>query len=66
MYKNLIFLFSENQKNNFGTFENHHRGPYFDGAIFASWKQKIKIHILGHNPAVLACKVNSSRMEKNK
>ena len=28
--------------------------PYFDGTNFASWKYKIKIHILGHNPAVWA------------
>ena len=32
----------------------HHRGPYFDGTNFASWKHKMKIHILGHNPAVWA------------
>ena len=43
----------------------HRRGPYFDGTNFASWKHKMKMHILGHNPAVwaivcvLACKVNS-------
>ena len=48
----------------------HCRGPYFDGTNFASWKHKMKMHILGHNPAVgllcvLACKVNSS-MEGNR
>ncbi|SPT18275.1 unnamed protein product [Triticum aestivum] len=33
--------------------ENYHRrGPYFDGTNFASWKHKMKMHILGHNPAV--------------
>ena len=32
----------------------HHRGPYFDGTNFASWKHKMKMHILGHNPAVWA------------
>ena len=32
----------------------HHRGPYFDGTNFASWKHKMKMHILGHNPAVCA------------
>ncbi|SPT18203.1 unnamed protein product [Triticum aestivum] len=32
----------------------HRRGPYFDGTNFASWKHKMKIHILGHNPAVWA------------
>src|SRR5215216_867821 len=30
----------------------HRRGPYFDGTNFASWKHKMKMHILGHNPAV--------------
>ena len=25
------------------------RGPYFDGTNFASWKHKMKLHILGHN-----------------
>src|SRR5215216_2114447 len=35
--------------------ENYHRrGPYFDGTNFASWKHKMKMHILGHNPAVWA------------
>src|SRR3954453_14811219 len=32
----------------------HRRGPYFDGTNFASWKHKLKMHILGHNPAVWA------------
>ena len=33
--------------------ENYHRrGLYFDD--FASWKHKMKMHILGHNPAVWA------------
>ncbi|SPT16297.1 unnamed protein product [Triticum aestivum] len=32
----------------------HHRGPYFDGTNFASCKHKMKMHILGHNPAVWA------------
>ena len=32
----------------------HRRGPYFDGTKFASWKHKMKMHILGHNPAVWA------------
>ena len=32
----------------------HRRGPYFDGTNFASWKRKMKMHILGHNPAVFA------------
>mgnify|MGYP005831189463 CR=1 FL=1 len=31
----------------------HRRGPYFDGTI-ASWKHKMKMHILGHNPVVWA------------
>ncbi|ASI36919.1 hypothetical protein A0126_15535 [Exiguobacterium sp. N4-1P] len=30
----------------------HRRGPYFDGTNFANWKHKMKMHILGHNPAV--------------
>ena len=29
----------------------HRRGPYFDGTNFASWKYKMKMHILGYNPA---------------
>ena len=29
------------------------RGAYFDGTNFASWKHKMKMHILG-NPAVWA------------
>ena len=34
---------------------NYHRGgPYFDGTNFASWKHKMKMHILGHNPAIQA------------
>ncbi|SPT17165.1 unnamed protein product [Triticum aestivum] len=33
---------------------NHRRGPYFDGTNFASWKRKMKMHILGHNPAIWA------------
>ena len=42
----------------------HHRGPYFDGTNFASWKHKMKMHILDITPPfgqlfVLACKVNS-------
>ena len=42
----------------------HHRGPYFGGTNFASWKHKMKMHILGHNPSFgllcgLACEVNS-------
>ena len=32
----------------------HRRGPYFDGTNFASWKHKMKMHILGHNPVVWA------------
>ena len=32
----------------------HRRGPYFDDTDFASWKHKMKMHILGHNPAVWA------------
>ena len=40
----------------------HRRGPYFDGTNFASWKHKMKMHILGPPPfgllCVLACKVN--------
>ena len=33
--------------------ENYNRrGPYFDGKKFASWKHKMKIHILSHNPAI--------------
>ena len=32
----------------------HLRGPYFGGTNFASWKHKMKMHILGHNPAVWA------------
>ena len=32
----------------------HHRGPYFDGTNFARLKHKMKMHILGHNPAVWA------------
>ena len=27
----------------------HRRGPYIDGTNFASWKQKMKIHILVQN-----------------
>ena len=47
----------------------HRRGPYFDGTNFASWKHKMKMHILGHNPVfgllcVLVCKV-TSLMGKN-
>src|SRR6187399_2751552 len=30
---------------------NYRRGPYFDGTNFASWKHKMKMHILGHNLA---------------
>ena len=42
----------------------------FDGTNFATWKDRMKMHILGHNPAVWAivcigCKVNSS-MEGNR
>ena len=41
----------------------HHRGPYFDGTYFASWKHKMKMH-MDITPSfgllcVLACKVNS-------
>ena len=32
----------------------HRRGPYFDGTNFASWKHKMKIHILGFNHHVWA------------
>ena len=32
----------------------HRRGPYFDGTNFASWKHKMKMHILGHNPTIQA------------
>ena len=32
----------------------HRRGPFFDGTNFASWKHKMKMHILGHNPIVWA------------
>ena len=32
----------------------HRRGPYFDGTNFASWKHKMKMHILRHNPVVWA------------
>ena len=32
----------------------HHRGPYFDGTNLASWKHKMKKHILGHNPPAWA------------
>ncbi|SPT17644.1 unnamed protein product [Triticum aestivum] len=32
----------------------HRRGRYFDGTNFASWKHKMKMHILGHNPGVWA------------
>src|SRR4051812_3859017 len=32
----------------------HCRGPYFDGTNFASWKHTMKMHILGHNPAIWA------------
>ena len=32
----------------------HRRGSYIDGTNFASWKHKMKMHILGHNPAVWA------------
>ena len=46
----------------------HRRGPYFDGTNFASWKHKMKMHILDITPPfgqlfVLACKVNSSMGE---
>ena len=46
----------------------HRRGPYFDGTNFASWKHKMKMHILDITPpfellCVLACKVNSSMGE---
>ena len=33
---------------------DHHRGPYFDGTNFASWKRMMKMHILGHNPTTWA------------
>ena len=32
----------------------HSRGPYFDATDFASWKHKMKMHILGHNPTIWA------------
>ena len=32
----------------------HCRGSYFDGTNFASCKHKMKMHILGHNPAIWA------------
>ena len=32
----------------------HRKGPYFDGTNFASLKHNMKMHILGHNPAVWA------------
>ena len=32
----------------------HRRGPYFDDTNFAGWKHKMKMYILGHNPAVWA------------
>ncbi|SPT20404.1 unnamed protein product [Triticum aestivum] len=32
----------------------HRKGPYFDGTNFASWKHKMKMHILVHNPVVWA------------
>ena len=32
----------------------YRRGPYFDGTNFASWKHKMKMHILRHSPAVSA------------
>ena len=30
----------------------HRRGPYFDGTNFASWKHKMKMHIVSFNPHV--------------
>ena len=30
----------------------HRRGPYFDGTNFASWKHKMKMHILGYSHSV--------------
>ena len=30
----------------------HRRGPYFDGTNFHSWKNKMKMHIIGHNQDV--------------
>ena len=49
----------------------HRRGPYFDGTNFASWNHKMKMHFLFIIPPygllfVLACKVNSLRMKKNR
>ena len=46
----------------------HRRGPYFDGTNFSSWKHKMKMHILGHNPVVWAIvcivlQLNSSMRE---
>jgi hypothetical protein len=32
----------------------HCRGPYFDGTNFASWKHRMKMHILVHNPVIWA------------
>ena len=32
----------------------HRRGPYFDGTNFASWKHKMEMHIVRHNPTVWA------------
>lgn len=32
----------------------HRRGPYFHGSNFASWKNKMHMHIFGHNLAFWA------------
>ena len=32
----------------------HRRGPYFHGTNFATWKHKMKMHMLGFNPHVCA------------
>ena len=39
----------------------HRKGPYFDGTNFPSWKHKMKMHILGHNPAVWAMMTHKYR-----
>ena len=58
----LIFIAFGSHSLGFTTYESmaysegnyHRRGPYFDGTNFSSWKHKMKMHILGHNPAVWA------------
>ena len=49
----------------------HRRGPYFDGTNFASWKHKMKMHILGHNATIwvvvrIGLKVNTLKMVENR